>query len=202
MRGRSLTCWRRAGIQCILPLAVRERVNGMNAVAKWGNSLGVRLPKHIVEQAHLSEGTPIEFSVEDGRVILSPIRRRYKLSDLLADYKPEHRHGEAETRRPVGKASTIAEGSTWQERAALAGVVDDGQPGPRQGTLSRALYLLMRRRGGATRALLCDVAGYQCGWTPELHRWGGKFGHVARIFDTPGGVAYELADATRSQKVR
>lgn len=36
-------------------------------VAKWGNSLAVRLPVAVVEALELKEGDEIEIRVEDGR---------------------------------------------------------------------------------------------------------------------------------------
>lgn len=59
-------------------------------VKKWGNSLGVRLPRHITESASLRDGTPIELTVEGGRVVLSPARQKFKLAELLEGHvKPE-----------------------------------------------------------------------------------------------------------------
>src|SRR5258706_11708011 len=41
-------------------------------IAKWGNSLAVRLPREIVQAAALSEGSSIEVVVEEGVVMLRP----------------------------------------------------------------------------------------------------------------------------------
>ncbi len=44
-------------------------------IAKWGNSLAVRIPKAVAERAHLREGERLEMSVnEDGAVVLRPAR--------------------------------------------------------------------------------------------------------------------------------
>ncbi len=73
-------------------------------VAKWGNSLAVRLPKGVAEKAGLSEGEPLEVSVSKaGDVILSKTRRRYTLDELVAGITPENRHEEIDLGRPVGK---------------------------------------------------------------------------------------------------
>ncbi len=53
-------------------------------VARWGNSLAVRLPRQVLEQAHITEGTAVDLDVEDGRVVISPATPRYDLADLLA----------------------------------------------------------------------------------------------------------------------
>lgn len=72
-------------------------------VAKWGNSLALRLPRSIAADARLREGSNVEIRVVDGSVVITPTRPKYRLEDLLADYREEHRHGEAERGRPVGK---------------------------------------------------------------------------------------------------
>jgi antitoxin MazE len=78
-----------------------------STVQKWGNSLGIRLPKAIAEQANLTRGTEVEFEAADGVLTIRPTRRRrrskYKLSELLAKMKPHHRHGEIFKDRPRGR---------------------------------------------------------------------------------------------------
>jgi antitoxin MazE len=75
-------------------------------VQKWGNSLGVRIPKALAEQADLTEGTEVEVEATDGGLTIRPRRkqrRRYKLSELLAQVKPQHRHGEIHKGGPRGR---------------------------------------------------------------------------------------------------
>lgn len=52
-------------------------------VAKWGNSLAVRLPRHVAEEMRLAEGSSVDINVESGVLVLRPARPRYKLGDLL-----------------------------------------------------------------------------------------------------------------------
>lgn len=63
-------------------------------VSKWGNSLALRLPRHIAEGVNLTEGQTVEFEISDASLIVRPTRKRFKLSELLADYK---KHGRDET---------------------------------------------------------------------------------------------------------
>jgi antitoxin MazE len=72
-------------------------------VARWGNSLAVRLPRQVAEAANLQEGAEVEISVEDGKLTIAPKRPRYQLSELLAEYKPRHRHAEQDWGKPKGK---------------------------------------------------------------------------------------------------
>lgn len=45
------------------------------ALRKMGNSLGVIIPKPTVDDAAVKIGDALEVTVEDGRIVLSPIRR-------------------------------------------------------------------------------------------------------------------------------
>ena len=72
-------------------------------VLKWGDSLAVRLPEHVVEGAGLVDGSAVEISVQGSAIVLSPIQKRCGLDELLAGYKPEHRHKEVDWGAAVGK---------------------------------------------------------------------------------------------------
>jgi antitoxin MazE len=61
-------------------------------IAKWGNSLAVRLPRDIVDRISLEVGTPIEIEVEAGTLVLRPAVPRYALAELLTGMSPEAMH--------------------------------------------------------------------------------------------------------------
>ncbi len=72
-------------------------------VTKWGNSLGIRIPRSIANQIDLAEGTEVLLAVENGNLVLVPQRKkRYTLDDLLVGMKPEHFHAEVDLGDPVG----------------------------------------------------------------------------------------------------
>ena len=71
-------------------------------VAKWGNSLAVRIPVHCAEVSGLKEGTPVQVSAKAGRLIIERARPKYKLEDLLAQITPENFQGEVNWGEPVG----------------------------------------------------------------------------------------------------
>jgi antitoxin MazE len=73
------------------------------AIAKWGNSLALRLPQAIAADACLREGTAVELTVEGNILVVRAARPRYRLEELLDGYQPEHRHGEGDWGPPVGK---------------------------------------------------------------------------------------------------
>lgn len=53
-------------------------------IAKWGNSLGLRLPRALAEQLGLAPGQPVEVRAEGARLVVEPSRPRYTLEELLA----------------------------------------------------------------------------------------------------------------------
>lgn len=60
-------------------------------VSRWGNSLALRLPRHVADQVRLAEGTSVQVEVEDGSLRVTPSRKRFKLAELLAGHvKPEN----------------------------------------------------------------------------------------------------------------
>jgi antitoxin MazE len=72
-------------------------------VQRWGNSLGLRIPKAIAAQASVREGSSVELSVTAGAIVIRPPSRRYELAELLAQVLPQNRHRELATGRPRGR---------------------------------------------------------------------------------------------------
>ena len=57
-------------------------------VARWGNSLGLRLPKQLAARAGIAEGTRVEIVAEGSRLIISVDRPVYDLGELLEGLHP------------------------------------------------------------------------------------------------------------------
>ena len=73
-------------------------------VQKWGNSLGVRIPKTIAEDSAMREGSAVEMMVQNGRVILAPKKtRKYHLGTMLKSITSKNMHSEIDTGIPTGK---------------------------------------------------------------------------------------------------
>lgn len=66
------------------------------AIAKWGNSLALRLPRRIAEDAGMREGTPVDLRVDGQRLVVTPARPRYRLSELLSRMRVGQRHEEVD----------------------------------------------------------------------------------------------------------
>jgi antitoxin MazE len=73
-------------------------------IQKWGNSLGLRIPKAFAAQAGVEAGSEVDLSVEDGKLIVRPTRLpRYDLKDLLRGVTAKNSPKEVETGEPVGR---------------------------------------------------------------------------------------------------
>ncbi len=65
-------------------------------IAKWGNSLGLRLPKSVALDAKLDEGDTVDVSVRNGAIVIRPTRPAYSLDQLVAGITAKNRHVESE----------------------------------------------------------------------------------------------------------
>jgi len=62
-------------------------------IAKWGNSLGLRVPRDIAARVGLTEGARVDIEAsEDGRIIITRSRRRFTLEELLEGMTPDREH--------------------------------------------------------------------------------------------------------------
>jgi len=72
-------------------------------VRKWGNSLAVRLPQSIASDLNLEEGTTVALTIKDDALTLSPLRRRYRLSELLNGMSEDKRQAEIDWGEAEGR---------------------------------------------------------------------------------------------------
>ena len=73
-------------------------------VAKWGNSLAVRIPQHLAKEIGLSDGVEVEIVAIDGNLTIKPRRQKQSsLEELIAGITPENRHAEIDTGVSVGE---------------------------------------------------------------------------------------------------
>lgn len=76
----------------------------LTKVQKWGDSLALRIPKALAEEAGLKAGSEVELRVENGCLtIYPPGVPHYTLEELVAQITPENRHDEVDWGPPVGK---------------------------------------------------------------------------------------------------
>lgn len=58
-------------------------------VARWGNSLGVRLPKELAARLGRTEGSRVETQAERDRIVISAARPLHTSEELLVGMTPE-----------------------------------------------------------------------------------------------------------------
>lgn len=65
---------------------------------KWGNSLGIRIPKEAADRIGIDQGSEIELCVTENEKIITlkpkRIQKKYTLEELLSQITPENRHKE------------------------------------------------------------------------------------------------------------
>jgi len=71
-------------------------------LSKWGNSLGLRLPKSVAREAQLGEGDTVQVSVDNGAIVIRPSHPRYSLEELVRRITPKNRHDESDWGGPLG----------------------------------------------------------------------------------------------------
>ena len=75
-------------------------------VARWGNSLALRIPSRLASGHNLIEGSDIEIVEDAGELKLRPIQsKNLSLNDLLAGITQENLHGEFDIGLIEGKES-------------------------------------------------------------------------------------------------
>jgi antitoxin MazE len=77
--------------------------NMVAIVAKWGNSLAIRIPQNLAKEIHLAEGSEIDLDIVDGSLVVKPrIRKRYSLDELVNDITLDNLHSEIDSGASVG----------------------------------------------------------------------------------------------------
>lgn len=59
-------------------------------VAKWGNSLALRIPRELASSHRLEEGSSVEIIEENGGLRLRPVAKRPSLEELLQGITKEN----------------------------------------------------------------------------------------------------------------
>ncbi len=73
-------------------------------VQKWGNSLALRIPKPLADQAHITQGSLVEIKVVDDVLRIELVApEAYTLDALLEGVTEENMHEEIDTGEAQGK---------------------------------------------------------------------------------------------------
>ncbi|MEG4028713.1 MULTISPECIES: AbrB/MazE/SpoVT family DNA-binding domain-containing protein [unclassified Microcoleus] len=75
----------------------------VGTIAKWGNSLAIRIPQNLAKEINLAEGSEVKLVLIDGKLTIEPIvRRRYSLEELIEAMTPDNVHTEIDTGVAIG----------------------------------------------------------------------------------------------------
>ena len=73
-------------------------------IQKWGNSLGLRIPKSFADDAGIEAGSAVDITLVDGELVIRPITpTRYGLDDLVSQVTEDNIHYEIDTGDPEGR---------------------------------------------------------------------------------------------------
>jgi antitoxin MazE len=71
-------------------------------LAKWGNSLAVRIPKAAAEAAKFKAGDNLDLDVDSDSVTIRKEKRRPTIEELARGITTQNRHGETDWGERVG----------------------------------------------------------------------------------------------------
>ncbi len=76
-----------------------------STIKKWGNSQGVRIPKHILDQLEWKNNEKITIKTEDKKIIIEKTnkKKRKNIKELFADFDGEYNYTEFDWGKTVGK---------------------------------------------------------------------------------------------------
>lgn len=78
----------------------------LTRAVRWGNSLGLRIPRAFAKEAGVEEGSEVDISLERGSLVIRPIRTSvYRLEELVSLVREDNIHEEIETEGPTGRES-------------------------------------------------------------------------------------------------
>ena len=65
-------------------------------VQKWGNSLGVRIPKSITDQKSLRDGHSVFVLLKNNQIVIEPVEEDLSLESLLSQVTSDNLYAETE----------------------------------------------------------------------------------------------------------
>jgi antitoxin MazE len=73
-------------------------------LAKWGNSMALRIPKPVADAAELRPGDELELAVDGpGSVSIRKSKKKPTLEELLRGIRAENIHSETDWGEPAGR---------------------------------------------------------------------------------------------------
>ena len=75
------------------------------AIQKWGNSQGIRLPKHLLDSVNWKESDKLNVKAEKGKIIIEKAEKpkRKNIKELFADFDGQYTPIEMDWGEPRGE---------------------------------------------------------------------------------------------------
>ncbi|EMJ90566.1 MULTISPECIES: AbrB/MazE/SpoVT family DNA-binding domain-containing protein [Leptospira] len=71
-------------------------------IQKWGNSLGIRIPKAMATELELNDGSHVELQYEGDKIVIYPMKKA-SLEEKLSKITKQNLHSEISTGNSIGK---------------------------------------------------------------------------------------------------
>jgi antitoxin MazE len=73
-------------------------------IRKWGNSQGIRIPKHMLDDLAWSETETVDISIDDGKIIIERFRasERKNIKELFEGFKGKYEPEDIDWGEPSG----------------------------------------------------------------------------------------------------
>jgi antitoxin MazE len=97
-----ITCWLFVVLRRILNVYTTKSNHLLTHISKWGNSLGIRLPKSLLQELGVSASSKVAVTIENGSIIIRPVSREYAIEELVEGITLENRHCETDWGPSVG----------------------------------------------------------------------------------------------------
>lgn len=72
-------------------------------IRRWGNSQGIRIPRHILDAASFKENESVIIEASDGTIIIRKTEPRRTIKALFDGFEGEYNEKEADFGAPVGE---------------------------------------------------------------------------------------------------
>jgi antitoxin MazE len=73
-------------------------------VQKWGNSQGLRLARHVLENAHIAVGDNVEIVVGKEQIVIKKAaRQKFNLAEMVASMPKNYKVREESFGGPMGR---------------------------------------------------------------------------------------------------
>ena len=72
-------------------------------IQKWGNSQGIRIPKHILDEADIGASDKVEMVVSNGKILIRKLSEKKTIKTLFAGYEGQNDEREIDWGDSVGR---------------------------------------------------------------------------------------------------